>query len=154
LPGALARPKHFIHLDDLTRPELEAVLRRAGELKAAFRAGDSSFQPLKGKSLAMIFAKPSLRTRVSFEVVRASAARRGGAALAPLARPRPLLRPPLPSPAQGFTSLGGHALYLGPNDIQLGQREETRCVMQRRSPSVPLRRTRPLTPRAATSRAC
>jgi ornithine carbamoyltransferase len=49
---------------------LEAVLKRAAELKAAWRAGDASYQPLKGKSLAMIFAKPSLRTRVSFEVVR------------------------------------------------------------------------------------
>ncbi|KAK1387130.1 hypothetical protein POM88_015308 [Heracleum sosnowskyi] len=43
--------------------------------------------------MAMIFAKPSMRTRVSFET--------------------------------GFFLLGGHALYLGPNDIQMGEREET-----------------------------
>nr|VDD23114.1 unnamed protein product [Brassica oleracea] len=50
----------------------------------------------KGKSMSMIFAKPSMRTRVSFET--------------------------------GFFLLGGHALYLGPDDIQMGKREETRDV--------------------------
>lgn len=46
--------------------------------------------------MAMIFAKPSMRTRVSFET--------------------------------GFSLLGGHAIYLGPDDIQMGKREETRDV--------------------------
>lgn len=45
----------------------------------------------KGKTLAMIFEKPSLRTRVSFEV--------------------------------GFQQMGGNALYLSPNEIQVGKRE-------------------------------
>jgi len=63
---------NFLHVNDLSKDQLLSVLDRARELKAAFRAGDASFQPLKGKSLAMIFAKPSLRTRVSFEVVRPS----------------------------------------------------------------------------------
>jgi ornithine carbamoyltransferase len=47
-------------------------------------------------SMAMIFTKPSMRTRVSFET--------------------------------GFYKLGGHAIYLGPDDIQLGKREETRDI--------------------------
>lgn len=46
--------------------------------------------------MAMIFAKPSMRTRVSFET--------------------------------GFYLLGGHAIYLGPKDIEMGKREETRDV--------------------------
>ena len=46
---------------------------------------------MSNKSMAMIFAKPSARTRVSFET--------------------------------GFFKLGGHALYLGPNDIGIGKRE-------------------------------
>ena len=35
---------------------------------------------------------------------------------------------PVPVPAQGFFKLGGHALYLGPNDIQLGKREPTKDI--------------------------
>jgi hypothetical protein len=68
-------PAHFVHIDDLSAPQLHAVLARAQELKARFRAGDASFQPLRGLSMAMIFAKPSLRTRVSFETVRRARAR-------------------------------------------------------------------------------
>ena len=49
-----------------------------------------------GKTLAMIFAKPSARTRVSFET--------------------------------GFYRLGGHALFLGPNDIGIGKRESTEYI--------------------------
>lgn len=71
-PPSASRVPNFLHVNDLSKDQLLSVLDRARELKAAFRAGDASFQPLKGKSLAMIFAKPSLRTRVSFEVVRPS----------------------------------------------------------------------------------
>uniref|UniRef100_A0A804LCF7 ornithine carbamoyltransferase n=1 Tax=Zea mays TaxID=4577 RepID=A0A804LCF7_MAIZE len=43
------------------------VLNRAIEVKALIKSGDKSFQPFKGKTMVMIFAKPSMRTRVSFE---------------------------------------------------------------------------------------
>ncbi|MGA1820922.1 MAG: ornithine carbamoyltransferase [Thermoplasmatota archaeon] len=49
--------------------------------------------PFNGKVLGMIFEKPSLRTRVSFDV--------------------------------GFRQMGGTALYLSPNEIQIGKREST-----------------------------
>jgi hypothetical protein len=61
--------KHFLHLDDFTKDELFALLKRAKEVKALLKSGDRSFQPLKGKTMAMVFAKPSMRTRVSFETV-------------------------------------------------------------------------------------
>jgi ornithine carbamoyltransferase len=51
---------------DLTREEIEALLARARELKALHLAGKNP-TPLQGKILAMIFDKPSTRTRVSFE---------------------------------------------------------------------------------------
>jgi ornithine carbamoyltransferase len=51
---------------DLTRPEIETLLGRARELKGLHRQGQNP-APLQGKTLAMIFAKPSTRTRVSFE---------------------------------------------------------------------------------------
>ncbi len=80
--------RHFLCLADWNREDLEAILRLAEMMKLhpdGFRASCS------GKSLAMIFQKPSLRTRVSFEV--------------------------------GMTQMGGHALYLGPRDIQLHRGE-------------------------------
>jgi len=51
---------------DLTRGEMETLLARARELKAWHRQG-RSHTPLQGKTLALIFDKPSTRTRVSFE---------------------------------------------------------------------------------------
>ena len=60
------------------------------ELKIKFHNRED-FKPFKNQSLAMIFAKPSARTRVSFET--------------------------------GFEWMGGHALFLGPNDIGIGKRE-------------------------------
>ncbi len=55
--------RHFLDLDTLSGAELRAILERA----KAFKAGDPS-KPMAGKILAMIFDKPSTRTRVSFEV--------------------------------------------------------------------------------------
>ena len=59
--------KHFISLAELSPDEVHHLLDLAMQLKSEWRAGDN--QPrLKGKSLAMVFQKPSLRTRVSFEM--------------------------------------------------------------------------------------
>lgn len=93
---AKAKPKDFLHISDFNKATLLKILDRAIEVKAQLKSGDRSFLPFKGKTMAMIFAKPSMRTRVSFET--------------------------------GFFLLGGHALYLGPDDIQMGKREETRDV--------------------------
>ena len=59
--------KDFISIYDLTRAEIEAILHKAGEIKGMHRQG-AAYRPLAGKTLAMIFEKPSTRTRVSFEV--------------------------------------------------------------------------------------
>ncbi len=64
-PGSVA-PRHFLDLADLP----EAELRRMLNLGAAFKARDGVLaeKPLSGRTLALIFEKPSTRTRVSFEV--------------------------------------------------------------------------------------
>ncbi|MGD0916667.1 MAG: ornithine carbamoyltransferase [Thermodesulfobacteriota bacterium] len=77
-------------LYDLTKEEIEEILKTSELLKHQLFRGEEHLL-LKGKTLAMIFEKPSTRTRVSFEV--------------------------------GMFQLGGHALYLGTNDLQLGRGE-------------------------------
>ena len=58
---------HFLGLADLTPDELGELLKLAVELKDEWRDGGN--RPLlEGKSLGMVFQKPSLRTRVSFEM--------------------------------------------------------------------------------------
>jgi ornithine carbamoyltransferase len=84
---------HLVAVDDLTSEELHAVLDHADEVRATHEAGDPA-QPLADRTLAMIFEKPSTRTRVSFET--------------------------------GMTQLGGHAIFLGPDDIHLGHGEPLR----------------------------
>jgi ornithine carbamoyltransferase len=59
--------KDLITIYDLTKAEIEAILQKAAGLKEMQRQG-KPYQPLAGKTLAMIFEKPSTRTRVSFEV--------------------------------------------------------------------------------------
>lgn len=81
---------HFLHVDDWTVDDILSVLELAGEVKSKFKKRES-YLPFKGYSLAMIFAKPSARTRISFET--------------------------------GFNRLGGHALYIGASDIEIGKRE-------------------------------
>ncbi len=58
--------RHFLTLDDFAPDELQRVVRRAAALKELRRAG-TPYQPLLGKTLAMIFELSSTRTRVAFE---------------------------------------------------------------------------------------
>ena len=58
---------NFLTIDDFSREEVETLLDLAAELKREYIAG-SNRPLLHGKTLAMIFQKPSLRTRVSFEM--------------------------------------------------------------------------------------
>ena len=87
--------KHFLHISDYSNSELWEILKLAKDLKSKFHLrGD--YKLFKNRSLAMIFAKPSARTRVSFET--------------------------------GFEWMGGHALFLGPNDIGIGKREAIKDI--------------------------
>lgn len=61
------RGKDLLSIGELTADEVHLLLRTARRLKAEWQEGRSS-EPLAGKTLAMLFQKPSLRTRVSFEV--------------------------------------------------------------------------------------
>ena len=58
-----APPRHFLDIDQFQTPELRGIL----DLGVAYKNGRND-RPLDGKTLAMIFEKPSTRTRVSFEV--------------------------------------------------------------------------------------
>ena len=58
--------KHFLNLIDLTSDELSVLLTDAGRLKEA-RARGVPGRTLEGKVVGLVFEKPSLRTRVSFE---------------------------------------------------------------------------------------
>jgi ornithine carbamoyltransferase len=58
--------KDLLTILDLSQEEILALLGRARDLKSLHRRGQLHM-PLKGKTLAMIFDKPSTRTRVSFE---------------------------------------------------------------------------------------
>ncbi len=89
--------EHFLSIADLSVEAINEIFDLAKELKAKVKAGEPH-RLLEGKTLAMIFQKPSARTRVSFEV--------------------------------GMFQLGGHALYLSPNDIQIGKRESIGDVAQ------------------------
>lgn len=82
--------RDFLTLLDFTTEEILDLLALAADLKAKQKAG-VSYTPLSGKTMAMIFEKPSTRTRVSFEV--------------------------------GMIQLGGQAMYLNGNDLQLGRGE-------------------------------
>jgi len=59
--------RHFLTGEELSREELNALLDRAAELKAGRGEGVGS-DALAGRSIALVFERPSTRTRVSFEV--------------------------------------------------------------------------------------
>jgi len=86
---------HFLHISDYSKKQLWDILYLAKEIKTKFKNREK-YKPFINQSLAMIFAKPSARTRVSFET--------------------------------GFTWMGGHALFLGPNDIGIGKREAIKDI--------------------------
>jgi len=85
--------RDFIKLSDYSSAEILGLIDSADKLK---RQKGKRRADLKGKSVALVFQKPSNRTRVSFEV--------------------------------GVYELGGHCLYLGPKEIDLGKRESTHDV--------------------------
>jgi len=62
----MSNVRHFLTLNDLSAEELQALIQSAISLKARWKQGDI-YEPLKNRSLAMIFEKASTRTRVSFE---------------------------------------------------------------------------------------
>jgi ornithine carbamoyltransferase len=99
-------PRHFLTGMELTAAELDALLDRALELKRA----PLSSQALAGRCVALIFEKPSTRTRVSFEV--------------------------------GIHELGGHAVVLRADELQLSRGEaprDTALVLSRHVVAVGLR---------------
>jgi ornithine carbamoyltransferase len=60
----MTSPRHFLAIPDFTRAELLALFDLASRMKS----GAYAERPLTGRTLGMIFAKSSTRTRVSFEV--------------------------------------------------------------------------------------
>ena len=84
------RGRDLLSLVDYTPEEVRYLIDLAIEMKEKHKNGEL-VQPLKGKTLGMIFEKSSTRTRISFEV--------------------------------GMYQLGGQALFLSRNDLQLGRGE-------------------------------
>jgi ornithine carbamoyltransferase len=62
--GNGATPRHFLDLDTVGKADLRGIIEQGQR----YRLGKDDARPLVGKTLAMIFEKPSTRTRVSFEV--------------------------------------------------------------------------------------
>ena len=69
--------KHLLSITDLSRSDVDDLFGLAAEGKAGLKAGRHA-TPLAGRTLALVFEKPSLRTRVTFEV---GMAQLGGAAV-------------------------------------------------------------------------
>ncbi|RXZ83505.1 ornithine carbamoyltransferase [Paenibacillaceae bacterium] len=107
--AAALKGRDFLSLVDYTPQELRYLIDLAIDIKKKQKAGEV-YQPLKGKTLGMIFEKASTRTRVSFEV--------------------------------GMYQLGGHALFLSGNDLQIGRGEtisDTAQVMSRYLDAIMIR---------------
>jgi ornithine carbamoyltransferase len=90
MKGKSPMKRDLLTLDDLSVAEIEQIFARATLRKKELKAG-IAHPVLRGKTLGMIFKKPSSRTRVSFEV--------------------------------GMYQLGGYAVVLSHQDIQMGKRE-------------------------------
>jgi len=88
--------RDLLGINDLTSEECIALLQLAAEMKQTTRAGGEVVRWKRPHLLAMIFEKPSLRTRFTFEAA--------------------------------MVQLGGHAIYLSPNEIGLGKRESVADV--------------------------
>ncbi len=63
----MGKTRHFLCLSDLSRDEILSLIRRADQMKRGLQ-GSGPVKPLAGRSVGMIFEKPSTRTRVSFQV--------------------------------------------------------------------------------------
>lgn len=99
-------PRHFLTGAELSAVELHALIDRALELKA----DPLSSRALQGRSIGLIFEKPSTRTRISFEV--------------------------------GIDELGGHAVVLRPDEMQISRGEaiqDTAFVLSRHLAAVGMR---------------
>jgi ornithine carbamoyltransferase len=94
---AAIAPQHVLSATDLGGLGLDRLLARAEAFRHARHEGRLP-SLLSGRQVALLFEKPSLRTRVSFEV--------------------------------GVTSLGGNAVYLGPDEVGLGTRESPTDIGQ------------------------
>src|SRR3954471_4978445 len=70
--------RHFLDIPDLSADEIAHLLADAARLKAARRVRPADDLPLRGRVVGLVFEKPSLRTRVSFE---SSVAQLGGTSL-------------------------------------------------------------------------
>ena len=64
----VATPTRFLSIRDFDGSQLDACLRFAAELKRARAAGAPHVRPLQGKHIALLFEKPSLRTRSTFQI--------------------------------------------------------------------------------------
>ncbi|MEQ8319965.1 MAG: ornithine carbamoyltransferase [Rhodospirillales bacterium] len=63
----MSAPRHFLDIDRFDGDTLNGILKLGHDLKATRRSADAP-KPLEGRTLVMIFEKPSTRTRVSFQV--------------------------------------------------------------------------------------
>ncbi|MFQ5902078.1 MAG: ornithine carbamoyltransferase [Candidatus Binatia bacterium] len=84
------KKRDLLSLRDISREEIDEIFSLARKLKRERKRG-VSHRVLAGNTLALVFEKPSLRTRATFDI--------------------------------GMVQLGGHAVFLGPGEINLGVRE-------------------------------
>jgi ornithine carbamoyltransferase len=64
----MSKPRHFLDIGELPLRDLRTILDTSNAMKSKLKAHEKGKKPLEGKTLAMIFDRPSTRTRVSFDV--------------------------------------------------------------------------------------